>query len=418
MLSMVFPRVHQRYSSLPLLGPTLGRFATWLFDRGYPRDPVRQHLRTARRIDAALWERGVRSLGAITPGDIRACAPPPGCSQEDCHLAATASCLEAFLEQLGVFPRLVETPSKTEQLLVQYEVFLREFRGFARSTVIHHSKTVSGFLDHLGYEERSSRLAGLTSVDIEDFVRIRGQCISRESLQHEVSHLRSFLRFLNGRGQAPAGLDAEIDTPRVYRGERLPRALPWDTVRALLLSIDRASPMGFRDYAIFLLIATYGLRASEIVTLQLEDVQWRAGQIRIAQQKTGAPLILPLTDHVGDALVDYLSKGRPALPQREIFLRCRAPAGVLKPTAVTEAFQGAVRRSGLEIPFQGPHCLRHSYAVHLLRQGTTLKTIGDILGHRSAESTCVYLRLAIDDLREVALPLPTETGPRPTEVRS
>ena len=87
-------------------------------------------------------------------------------------------------------------------------------------------------------------------------------------------------------------------------------------------------------------------------------------------------------------------------------MRMRAPVGVLKPTAVTEAFQGLVRSSGFDIPYQGPHCLRHSYALHLLKSGTPLKTIGDILGHRTAESTSMYLRLATDDLREVALPVP------------
>jgi integrase/recombinase XerD len=84
----------------------------------------------------------------------------------------------------------------------------------------------------------------------------------------------------------------------------------------------------------------------------------------------------------------------------------RAPIGVLKPTAITEAFQALLRRNGTEVPFNGPHCLRHSFAVQLLRNGTPLKTIGDILGHRSAESTSVYLRLATGDLREVSLPVP------------
>ena len=236
-----------------------------------------------------------------------------------------------------------------------------------------------------------------------------------------VGHLRAFLRFLASAGEIPTGLDAQIDTPRVYRGEQLPRALPWDTVRALLDSIDHATPMGRRDYAILLLMATYGLRACEVVTLTLDDVEWRAGRLRIPQRKTRGSLWLPLTDEVGTALLDYLRHGRHALSvrrqrvpfrggpprsHRELFLRCRTPAGVLKPTAVTEAFQAWSKRSGLDIPFQGVHCLRHSYAVHLLRSGLSLKTIGDILGHRTLESTCVYLRLAVDDLRDVALPLP------------
>ena len=135
------------------------------------------------------------------------------------------------------------------------------------------------------------------------------------------------------------------------------------------------------------------------------------GRILVSQRKTAAQLVLPLTDSVGDALVGYLRRGRPPLPYREVFLRGRAPAGLLRSTAVTEAFQAWARRSGLDIPFQGPHCLRHSYAVHLLRQGTPLKTIGDVLGHRNAESTCVYLRLDVEDLRDVALHLPAESAP-------
>jgi site-specific recombinase XerD len=109
-------------------------------------------------------------------------------------------------------------------------------------------------------------------------------------------------------------------------------------------------------------------------------------------------------------LIRYLQHGRPATPRRELFLRGRAPAGPLQPTAVSEIFQAWVRRSGLPIPFQGPHCLRHAAAVHLLRQGVSLKALGDLLGHRTAESTQTYLRLAVDDLRSVPLPVPTPRG--------
>ena len=181
----------------------------------------------------------------------------------------------------------------------------------------------------------------------------------------------------------------------MYRGEKLPRALLWDTVRALFQTIGRTSPLGRRDYAIFLLMATYGLRACEVVTLTIDDVERRVGRLRIPQRKTRDSLWLPLTDEVGTALLDYLRHGRPALnvrrqrvpfpsgrprSYRELFLRCRTPTGVLKPTAVTEAFQAWSKRSGLAIPFQGVHCVRRSYAVHLLRSGLSLKTIGNLLG--------------------------------------
>ncbi len=153
-------------------------------------------------------------------------------------------------------------------------------------------------------------------------------------------------------------------------------------------------------------MATYGLRTSEVAALTLDDIDWRAGRIRVPQCKTRSALLLPLTDEVGACLIQYLRRARPSVADRALFLRARAPQGVLRRTGVTDAFQAWSKRSGLDIPFQGPHCLRHAYAVHLLREGTALKTIGDILGHRSAESTCVYLRLGIEDLRDVALPLP------------
>jgi integrase len=207
-------------------------------------------------------------------------------------------------------------------------------------------------------------------------------------------------------------LDRQIDTPRVYRQEHLPRSLPWPTVRRLLQSIDRGTRQGLRDYTMLFLIATYGLRACEIVALTLDAVDWRGRRLHVPQRKAGTPLVLPLTDAAGTVLLQYLRRARPASPHRQLFLRERAPVGVLKPTAVTEVFQKWVRRSGLPIPFQGAHCLRHSYAVALLRRGVGLKTLGDLLGHRTAESTCAYLRLATDDLREVALAVPRAAASR------
>jgi integrase len=164
--------------------------------------------------------------------------------------------------------------------------------------------------------------------------------------------------------------------------------------------------MGLRDYAMFLLIATYGLRASEVVAITLDDIHWRQGILRIHQRKTSSPLELPLSNEVLSALVKHLKRTPPPAPYRRVFLRMRAPMGVLKPTAVTEAFQALVRKSGLSISYQGPHCMRHAYALRLLKNGTPLKTIGDILGHRTAEATSMYLRLATGDLREVALAVP------------
>jgi site-specific recombinase XerD len=423
MLLKLYPKVHRRYTSLAVLGPILNGFGTWLLNQGYATDCVREHFCTARRLTRIFEQRGIRSLASLTRTRLRACAPAN--RLDDHRLAATVHLLERYFEsETSLYPPRPRT--RIEDHVASFATYLEQVRGLAPSSIERHCETTAALLAHIGYERRPHRLGALTAHDIEAFICRRGEGLGRRALQHLVTHLRAFLRFAASKGEAPTGLDTQIDTPRVYREEQLPRALSWEIVQAFLRAIDRTTPRGLRDYAIFLLISTYGLRASEIVSLTLDDVEWRATRLRIRQRKTGGVLWLPLTDEVATALLDYLRKGRPRLAvrryrrgfqteppkYREVFLRCHTPAGVLKSTAIAEAFQAWSRRSGLQIPFQGVHCLRHSYALHLLRSGLSLKTIGDLLGHRSSESTCVYLRLATDDLREVALSLPAGVSVR------
>ena len=405
MLAEFFPRAHARYSSLRLIGPHLDGFTRWLHSEGYPRVPIRCRVRAAARLEMLLEASGVRRLEELTATQLLDFAPKD--SQEDIGLAAVVRSLARWLDAQGILAEVAATP--TQLLVAEYTTRLRRVRGLAESTCQHHGATAAEFLEFIGFDTDPGTLSRLESAGIERFVRRVGGRVSRASLQHRVAHLRSFLRFLADRGQVASGLDTMIDTPRVYRSERLPRSLPWSTVKAFLAAIDRSTPMGRRDYAMFLLIATYGLRTSEVAGLRLDNIAWREQEIRVPRSKVRAPLVLPLTEEAGAAIISYLKAGRPDLPHRQVFLRVRAPAGPLKRTAVTEAFQKWTRQGGLPIPYQGPHCLRHSLAVHLLRQGTSLKSIGDLLGHRSTESTCVYLRLHVDDLRCAALPRPRES---------
>jgi site-specific recombinase XerD len=392
-------------------------FGAWLLEQGYSTDCIREHFCGMRRIARLLHRRGVGSMAELTRANLQACAPARRI--DDRRLAASVRLLERyFASETSLFaPQLL---SRIDQRVAQYATYLDEVRGLAPSTVAGHCATAAALLTDIDHESTPQRLRALTPLDIEAFIRRSGKRLKRSSLQGMVAHIRAFLRFLASSGETPTGLDRQIDTPRVYREEKLPKALPWETVQAYLQAIDRTTPSGIRDYAIFLLIATYGLRGCDIVTLTLDDVAWRARCLRIQQRKTGRLLWLPLTDEVATALLEYLRRGRPHLGVRrfrrgfqsdhpdfrEIFLRCVTPAGVLKTTAISEAFQKWSRRSGLNIASQGVHCLRHSYALHLLRSGLPLKTIGDVLGHRTLESTCVYLRLATDDLRDVPLNLP------------
>jgi integrase/recombinase XerD len=407
MLAEFCPRIHTRYTSLRLLGPYVEGFFAWLQAEGYSPPPIRLRLHELPRLEARLWRRGVRRLEGLRGSELRRFAP--GDSQDDIYLSAVVRSLTRYLEALGVLGQEVMT--RGEEVITAYRTYLEHVRGLAVSTLAQHCATARDLLTFIGCDADTAGLRALGPPQLEAFLRYATTRRCRASLQHTAAHLRSLLPFLANRGDVDRGLDSWIDTPRLYRGEQLPRALPWGTVQAFLAAIDRSTPTGRRDYAMFLLIVTYGLRTCEVTALRLDDLEWRTRRIRVGRPKTKAPLILPLTDEVGAALVDYLRHARPDLPYREVFLRVRAPAGRLKPTAVTEAFQTWTRRGGLPIPYQGPHCLRHSLAIHLLRQGAPLKAIGDLLGHRSLESTCVYLRLHVEDLRDAALELPQEVRP-------
>ncbi len=406
MLRSLFPRVHHKFLSMPLLGLITDGFDDWLASNGYTCRSRKCSIGRLPQIDAALRRRRVKEIANLTHSVLhdywRALMKihPTG--------AGTVRNLGRYLAENSLMAddRQTATSATFASILSEeYVNHLRQVRGFAASTVSHHRYTAQCFLQHL--EEARTTLENIHVQHIESYVAKAGKCLSRASLQHDIGALRGFLRFLAMEGRIPPRLGVQIDTPRHYRLEQLPRALPWEMVRALLRSLDTTSAIGLRDYAMFLLIATYGLRSCEVVAITLDDIRWRQGSLRIHQRKTLSSLELPLTNEVSWAIVKHLKRTPPPAPHRRIFLRMRAPLGVLKPAALTDAFQSLVRKSGLSIPRpHGPHCLRHSFALHLLKNGTPLKTIGDILGHHTAESTAMYLRLATGDLREVALEVP------------
>jgi integrase len=192
----------------------------------------------------------------------------------------------------------------------------------------------------------------------------------------------------------------------VYLGELPPRAIPWATVQALLQSIDRKQSTGWRDYTILYLMAHYGLRPCEVASLRLDSIDWQAKTLRVEQRKTRSVLLLPLADRTLGVIKRYLNAGRSGSTRPELFLRARGPSGAIKHTAVCNLYQTRATRSGLALQGTSAYCLRHSFAMRLLQRGVGIKAIGDVLGHRGLESTCVYLRLQLDALRDVALPVP------------
>jgi integrase/recombinase XerD len=251
-------------------------------------------------------------------------------------------------------------------------------------------------------------LQALSAAAVERFVMSKARRIKRQTLQHVVARLRAFLRFCFDQGEIQQRLDV-IDAPRAYRGELPPRALAWPLVQRLLRSIDRSSRLGWRDYAILHLMVHYGLRPSEIVALTLGSIDWVNSTLRVNQRKTRSDLILPLAEQTLRILKHYLRCGRTGEAHPELFLRASTPVGSLTHYAIGDLYQKRARESGLPLQGTSSYCLRHSFAMRLLDRGVGVKVIGDLLGHRTLESTCVYLRLQTGALREVALPLPTAT---------
>jgi integrase len=324
MLKTLYPVSFRRYSSLAILGPMVDGFSTWLLEQRYNHTYIKQRIWLVPYIEAVLSRRGVQHVSEIVQSDWVACRK--SLLRRFPDQTGTTHALEKYLHvQKFLKPTERKVTSAAATYLAAYGRYLETVRGAATSTIQQNSYTVLEFLAHLRIEKRPGLLKTLTINDLEAFVKKISQRLSRASLRSIVGRLRGFLRYLAVRGEIAHGLDRQIDTPRVYQQEQLPRALAWETVQTLLNSIDRSSLVGLRDFTIFLLMATYGLRASDVVTLTLDDIHWRAGKISISQRKTGIVLELPMTDTVGTALHRYLKKAPPPPPFRQIFRRCQYP---------------------------------------------------------------------------------------------
>ena len=400
MLRALFPRDHRRYEQ-SCCGPELNDFAGWLTASGYSRQAIRGHL---CRLRGALERSGAAGAGTDYSEDClgELFRFRDVSARRAAKVLATQRAYRRFLLLQG---RLDAEPQSGPHgpLIEEYGQFLREVRGFAQSTIAQHRFTVIEFLT--GTVEPTQPVSTLSVTHVERYLSRKAAEVTRQTLQHTVAHLRAFLRYSFERGLIHERLDT-IDTPRAYRGERPPRAMPWPLVLQLLTSIDRTSRAGWRDYAILHLMAHYGLRPSEIVALAVESVDFDDRTLRVEQRKTSSDLLLPLAAPTLRVLHHYLEYERAECAHSQLFLRARSPSGALRHTAVCDLFTKRARESGLPLKGLSSYSLRHAFAMRLLERGVGVKAIGDLLGHRSLESTCVYLRLDMPALRTVALPVP------------
>jgi len=289
----------------------------------------------------------------------------------------------------------------------EYEAWLSAERGLAAASIDalmwearHFCAWYIGRAGTPGFRNLSIR-------DVDAYFEMRVLSgLTRRSLKDVAERLRGLMRHLYRADHVAVDLAPQIIAPVLYAYEGIPSALRAEQIETVLKSARKVrSSVGLRDYAILQLLATYGLRAGEITHLRLDDVDWRAETLRVRHSKTGAQSLLPLMAPVGEALIEYLRYGRPKTDVREIFIRSRAPYCPL--SGIQSAVCRRIEAAGIKLAGKsGPHTFRHARAVSLLRADVPRKVIGDVLGHRSAESTIPYLKLATEDLRAIALEIP------------
>ncbi len=310
--------------------------------------------------------------------------------------------LLAMLREEGTVSPIVSATPPYHELIEGYCRFLRRDRGLAETTVTNYRRYLRDFLASRGDEVSPAELTQLTADDLLAFSRQRGATLGRTAWNHLAISLSGFYRWMDLCGHGGRHLIGAVPLRRQYRLADVPCALSWDPVQRMLAVVDRCESNGRRNYAMLLLFASYGLRGCEVRALRLDDIDWSRDEITVFAPKTGRSRRLPLTRAAGEAILDYLREGRPPSRRREIFLSSLPPHAPLR-SKINRWLGERLKEAGIETPRGGAHILRHSLAVHMLRSGQTLKDIGDVLGHRSPETTFIYTKLHVEDLRTVAL---------------
>jgi integrase len=271
-----------------------------------------------------------------------------------------------------------------------------------------YRRQVEPFLQDLPGEAQPHRFAALSPARVRAFLERYLPRFARVTRKNLVNALRGFLRFAFRAGYLQRDVARAIERVPCFTLDRLPRGPRWEDLPQLLTTVDRSTALGRRDFAILLVLLTYGVRAGQLTRLRLEDVHWREDRLTFPPAKRGRAIDVPLTPAVGNALVDYLRAGRPASPARPVFLSSDPPCGPLAAHSIYNVVARAFRVAGIATPHRGSHAIRHAWATRAFAQGHDLKTVADLLGHRQLESTRIYTKVDYPQLRSVGLSWPEE----------
>jgi integrase/recombinase XerD len=390
------------------LATQIGSFAESVSEQGYSLVSIHRRVLLAACFSRWLKQKGVR-LRSICSDHLALYLQYRARDVRPCHGdAAALRHLIGFLRREGVIPgekRPACRLAPVERCAQAFGQYLLEVRALARATTINYVPFIRSFLDDRFGPGRVT-LSRLCAGDVVRFVQRQAPRLHMKRAKLMTTALRSFLHYARYLGEVTLDLAASVPIVPNWSMTSIPRAISTEHVRQLLASIDRRTAVGRRDYAILLLLARLGLRSGEVAFLELDDIDWNAGELSV-RGKRGQRNELPLPTEVGKAIVAYLRRGRPYSTSRRVFLRAKAPiCGFRGTSGVGSLVRHSLKRAGIHASTTGAHQFRHGLATEMLRQGASLSEIGELLGHRHPQTTKIYTKIDIKALRTLALPWP------------
>ena len=320
--------------------------------------------------------------------------------------AALKRLLVLLREEGAIAPAVLPPLTPHDQIFKEFDVYLRTERGLACRSIARHLPIIRQFLREV-CPAGEADLGKIGQETVIHYIERHAQDWSPSTGKVMCTSLRAFLRYLHYRGLNPSALAGCVPSIRRWKLTSLPTYLSAAQVQKTLDGCDRTTVMGRRDYAILMMLAKLGLRADEVATLTLDNIDWRAGEL-LVRAKGRQRVRMPMPPDVGAAVVAYLRDGRPRSSSRRLFVRTLAPhVGFASGTSITWIAKSALDRAGIEgCAHRGAHIFRHSLATELLRSGATLSEIGQVLGHQSHDTTRIYAKVDIAALRTLSLPWP------------
>ena len=306
--------------------------------------------------------------------------------------------------------RSAETARRTSlpipEEIRDFRAYLAETCGLSESTCTSRLRYGEEFL-RARFKSGKVRLGSLRPDEIMNWVASRSKRCKPGTAAVIASCLRGYLRFCHFRGMIDERLLNAVPTIAHWRLADVPKHLNVEHVQRLLSCFDGSTAAGCRDQAMALCMVEMGLRAAEVASIRLEDIDWRRSILRIHETKSGRERLLPLPRRPGCAIARYLRRSRPLTSERSLFVRHRKlPGSALTPELVRGAMRRAYARAGFPLEWCGTHILRHTAATRMLQRGATLKEIADVLGHRSINTSAIYAKVDLSALKTVALPWP------------